>query len=70
MATSVKLARKSLSIEVKKRLLEEVDKGKKKLDICKDYGIAKSTLSTIIKIRKKLECLEDVAPERKRTRTK
>ena len=69
MATSGKLTRKSLSIEVKKRLLEEVDKGKKKLDICRDYGIAKSTLSTILKSRKKLECLEDVAPERKRART-
>ena len=69
MATSGKSTRKSLSIEVKKRLLEEVDKGKKKLDICRDYGIAKSTLSTILKSRKKLECLEDVAPERKRART-
>ena len=39
-----------------------------KLDMCKDYGIAKSVLSTIVKSREKLECLEDVAPERKHAR--
>ena len=41
--------RKSLSIEFKKKLLEEVDKGKSKKDICAEFDVVKSTLSTIIK---------------------
>ena len=61
--------RKSLSIEFKKKLLEEVDKGKSKKDICADFDVVKSTLSTIIKNRASIENLEDVDPARKRART-
>ena len=58
--------RKSLSIEFKKKLLEEVDKGKSKKDICAEFDVVKSTLSTIIKNRTSIKNLEDVDPARKR----
>ena len=61
--------RQSYSIEFKLKVLQEVDKNRKKKDICEEFGIAKSTLSTFIKDRDKLQDLNDVAPTRKRTRT-
>ena len=55
----------ALTIDFKRKLLDEVDKGRKK-DICDDYSIAKTTLNTIIKNRAKLEDLDDIVPTRKR----
>ena len=61
--------RQSYSIEFKMKVLQEVDKNRKKKDICEEFGIAKSTLSTFIKDREKLQDLNDVAPTRKCART-
>ena len=61
--------RQSYSIEFKLKVLQEVDKNRKKKDICEEFGIAKSTLSTFINYREKLQDLNDVAPTRKRART-
>ena len=61
--------RKALTIDFKRKLLDEVDKGRKKKDICDEYSIAKTTLSTIIKNRAKLEDLDDIVPTRKRARS-
>ena len=51
------------------KVLQEVDKNRKEKDICEEFGIAKSTLSTFIKDREKLQDLNDVAPIRKIART-
>lgn len=41
--------RKSYTLEFKLRAIEDVKKGKKKKDVCKDLDIAPSTLSTFLK---------------------
>ena len=62
---AAKLKRKAYSIDFKLKLLAEVDKGRKKQDICREFGLPKSSLSTILKDRSKL----DLAPTRKRARS-
>lgn len=63
----------SLSLEIKQKILNEVDdKSQKKSKIAAKYGIANSTLSTIIKNRNKIEAAYSVnqfEPTRKRMRT-
>ena len=57
-----------LTIDVKRQILAEVDEGKiSKTDICKKHEIPKSTLSTYIKNRDKIENA-DCTPDRKRQR--
>lgn len=62
----------SLSLQKKLDILHEVDSGKiKKSEIAKKYGIAKSTVSTILKARDKIETacvLSKFEPSRKRMR--
>ena len=60
---AAKLKRKAYSIDFKLKLLAEVDKGRKKQDICREFGLPKSSLSTILKDRSKLDL--DLAPTRK-----
>lgn len=43
--------RKSFSIKEKLDILTEVEKGSKRVDICRKYGISASTLSTFVKHR-------------------
>ncbi|XP_029849888.3 tigger transposable element-derived protein 4 [Ixodes scapularis] len=43
--------RKSFSIKEKLDILKEVEKGSKRVDICRKYGISASTLSTFVKHR-------------------
>ena len=62
---SLKAKRKSLTVEKKLKLLIEVDKGRKKKDICVEFGILKTTLSTIQKNRAQYECT-DLAPSGKK----
>ncbi|XP_054719284.1 tigger transposable element-derived protein 6-like [Uloborus diversus] len=68
MATKRKL--NTLSIQEKKRLIEEVEKGsKKKNQIAKEFGIPSSTLSTILKNKEAiLEKCVDGFEKRKRIR--
>ncbi|XP_028968478.1 tigger transposable element-derived protein 6 [Galendromus occidentalis] len=64
--------RKQFCLEEKLSILEEVNSGKKKVDVAKKYGISKSTLSTILKDSKKLEEQAKTAgfdPKRRRMRT-
>jgi transposase-like protein len=46
--------RNSYTLEFKLKAIEEVKKGKKKKHVCKDLGIAPSTLSTFPKDEKQL----------------
>ena len=56
MASPLKRKRVSHSIEFKMRILQEVDsKKKRKTEICKEHGIAPSTLSGFIKQRTSIE---------------
>ena len=57
-----------LTLETKKKILAEVDKGRKKTDICTEFNIPKSTLSTYIKNRDKIEQATSSQPDRKRQR--
>lgn len=63
----------SIPLDLKIRLIEEVDKKtRSKVDICKEFNIPKSTLSTILKNREKLEQAATTfsfQPDRKRLRT-
>jgi transposase-like protein len=46
----------SYTLDFKLKILTEVDKkDRSKTDICKEYGLANSTLATFIKIREKIE---------------
>ncbi|XP_072033466.1 tigger transposable element-derived protein 4-like [Amphiura filiformis] len=58
------------SLQNKLAILDAVDKGgKRKLDIAQEFGLASSTLSTIIKQRDKITAAsEDMSPNRKRLR--
>ena len=62
---AAKLKRKAYSIDLK--LLAKVDKGRKKQDTCRELGLPKSSLSTILKDRSQLDL--DLAPTRKRARS-
>ncbi|XP_005102045.1 tigger transposable element-derived protein 4 [Aplysia californica] len=65
------MKRKNLSIEMKIKLLADVDKKLlSKKEIAAKYGIPHNTLSTIVKNREKIESLtsRDLQPERKRQR--
>lgn len=70
-----KLVRKqnAISLKMKMELLKAVDeKRRTKTEICKEYGIANSTLSTIIKNRDQITLMFERSmfePERKRMRT-
>lgn len=65
-----KKRRESYTLEFKLKVLEEVDKKRKKADICAQFGVPKSTLSTFISQRSKLEELQqDAGPKRKRARS-
>lgn len=70
-----KLPRKqtAISLKVKMELLKAVDeKGRSKTKICREFGIANSTLSAIIKNRHQLTAMYERSmfePERKRMRT-
>ena len=56
-----------LTLNEKRQILAEVDrKVKSKTEICKEYGLAKSTLSTFLKNREKIENVGQ--PKRKRQR--
>ena len=55
-----------MTIGAKRQILAEVDEGKlSKTEICAKYSLPKSTLSTFIKNRHKIE-QSDSQPERKR----
>lgn len=69
MAPAVK--RKQFSLEEKRSIISEVDKGLKKGEVAKKYGISPSTLSTFLKDRENiLKQLQTsvLAPSRKRMR--
>ena len=67
MASSEKRQRVGYTLEFKMKVLEEVDKKRKKVDICSEFGIPKCTISTIISQRLKLEVLQqDAGLKRKR----
>ena len=63
----------AISLKVKMELLNAVDeKGRSKTDICKEFRIANSTFSTIIKNRDQLTAMFERSmfePDRKRMRT-
>ena len=69
--SSLKKRRESYTLEFKLKVLEEVDKKRKKADICSQlFSLAKSTLSTFISQRSKLEELQhDAGPKRKCARS-
>lgn len=60
--------RNCISFADKVKVLEEVDRGVKKVDIATKYGIAPSTITLIIKNRAKISNI-DVLSSRKRVRT-
>ena len=67
---SSKKQQKSYTLEFKLKVLDEVDKKRKKADICLQFSLPKSTLSTFISQRSKLEELQlDAGPKRKRARS-
>jgi len=51
---SSRVKRKQFSSEEKKNIISEVDKGLKKGEVAKKYGISLSTLSTILKDRESI----------------
>lgn len=62
--------RKSLSIKFKLKLIEEVENGAKKADICRKNNISSSTLSTILKDKDKIKSASDQGVSRgKKVRT-
>lgn len=64
--------RKQFSLEEKLSILEDVNSGRKKVEVAKKFGISKSTLSGILKDSKKLEQQAKTAgfdPKRRRMRT-
>ncbi|GFT01749.1 tigger transposable element-derived protein 4 [Trichonephila clavipes] len=73
MATSSRGKQTAISLKTKMEILMVVDKKlKSKTEICKHFGIANSTLSTIIKKREKITEMfkqSKFEPERKRMRT-
>lgn len=68
---SAKKRRKQFSLQEKVDLLRELDSGKKQIDLCRERGIAPSTVATIWKDREKILKLHresQLAPTRKRLR--
>ncbi|KAH7950921.1 hypothetical protein HPB52_003129 [Rhipicephalus sanguineus] len=66
-----KKKRKQFSLQEKVDLFKEIDAGKKQIDLCRERGIAPSTLTTILKDREKVLKLHresQLAPTRKRLR--
>lgn len=62
---------KQFSLQEKVDLLRELDSGKKQIDLCRERGIAPSTVATIWKDREKILKLHresQLAPTRKRLR--
>ena len=61
MASSNPSKRQRVGYTLEMKVLAEVDKKRKKVDICGQFGIPKSTLSTFISQRSKLEELQQDA---------
>ncbi len=62
--------RKVLTLDQKKKIIEDVNKGElKKKDIASKYGIACSSLSTILQQEKEIMAFEDYFPNQKRRKT-
>lgn len=60
---STKLARKSITLKVKLNVLQRISSGERQVDVCKSFGMAGSTVRTIIKNRDKiLECSRVATP--------
>ncbi|KAH7979500.1 hypothetical protein HPB49_009659 [Dermacentor silvarum] len=60
--------RKFIALEDKAAIIGEVEKGRKKMDIAEEFGIACSSLSTILKNKASiLGALENGASARKKT---
>jgi hypothetical protein len=67
-----KKKRKQFSLDEKKKILEEIDRGMKKGDVARKYGISPSALSTFLKDRDKIEKSihsDTIGPQRKKIRT-
>src|SRR5690348_11382534 len=67
-----KIVRKNLTLEEKHEFLNDVDDGMQKTKVSEKFGIPKSTLSTILKNRDKIEAglvTNHFQPARKRMRT-
>jgi hypothetical protein len=67
-----KKKRKQFSLDEKKKILEEIDRGMKKGDVARKYGISPSTLSTFLKDRDKIEKSiqsDAIGPQSKKIRT-
>jgi hypothetical protein len=47
--------RRRFTLKEKSTILERIDAGKKKIDVAREFGIASSTLSTILRDRKRIE---------------
>lgn len=68
-AVKVVRRRKSFSVCEKLAMLAEVDSGRKKVDICREYGISSSTLSTFVKNRDAvISAFNESRPKAKRLR--
>lgn len=64
--------RRQFTLREKLKILQKVDSGKKKNEVAKEFGIAPSTLSTILKDRKKIQnVVKDgtLGPQRKKIRS-
>ncbi|XP_023238913.1 tigger transposable element-derived protein 4-like [Centruroides sculpturatus] len=48
------LNRKALTLDCKVEIIKAVESGRKKADVCRDFGLANSTVCTIIKNREKI----------------
>ncbi|XP_023228548.1 tigger transposable element-derived protein 4-like [Centruroides sculpturatus] len=48
------LKRKALTLDCKVEIIKAVESGRKKADVCRDFGLANSTVCTIIKNREKI----------------
>jgi transposase-like protein len=46
--------RKALSVEEKGKVIREIENGKKKADVCQEFGLVNSTTQTIWKNRTKI----------------
>ncbi|XP_035824743.1 tigger transposable element-derived protein 6 [Aplysia californica] len=71
MASKSSTSRKCLSFEMKRKIIDEVEKGQRsKADICREYGLSSSTLSTFLKDKAKIrEAVEQGSSKQKRQRT-
>lgn len=63
--------RKQFTLKEKVDILRQVDDGRKQIDVCKEHGMALSTIATILRNRRKIMKLRrgsQLAPTRKRLR--